>query len=496
MLDIETKSSFRAHPWISLSIFTLAILFFLFFVRQGSLDQDTATYLLAAKKIASGEIPLPFVSAQGTHGHFNGASVIYGLLLQLQLTSFELGKTFILSGLMATLSVFLIASLMPNFHYKAWVAAFAFTSPSALFQLNLISYGLLFLLLSLVVFLHLRGSPKTTTGFSFYEFTIGLLLGHLTGYHPTVVVIIASIIFMRLMEIDNWNLRFKTGTTHLLGGLTGGSHYLYGVYLNWSQMNITATVSGQEDIWWDIPLSFFKYFGKFHSFYPHSLGQGWINTSPLLNFEIATAYISYFLIIFLFVSAGQWVYNNWKQISKNRIVFFVLLTSVLSSLFGVITNSLHRDYTSWQVWWATPILLVFVVTNCFFKKRNTVLALLLTVNIISCIVSFGPRMVHGTGLAGGLAPSWWMQEKVVDQLCDEIKMAQAEDKVIIEVACKYCDTTLVKLMEIRNPKCFKNAKFFTPRHNPYETAERGSGRVLKVSNSEDDIHIEVNWFTR
>jgi len=264
-------------------------------------------------------------------------------------------------------------------------------------------------------------------------------------------------------------------------------------------MNITATVPGHEKIWWDIPLSFFKYFGKFHSFAqpPLRTGQGWMNieSNPLLNLEIAMGYISYFLIIFLFCFGMQWVYKRWKSILNNRIVLFVLLTAILSSIFGAITNSLYRDYTSWQVWWATPILLVFVVTNSFFQKRNTILAILLTVNIVSLLVSYGPRIVHGTGLAGGLTPSWWAQEKVVDQLCDEIKKTQSDQKVVVEIAGKYVDFTLVKLMEIRNPECFKLANFFTLEHM-YDTAERGSGRVLRVENAEDDTHLEVNWFTR
>ena len=50
-------------------------------------------------------------------------------------------------------------------------------------------------------------------------------------------------------------------------------------------------------------------------------------------------------------------------------------------------------------------------------------------------------------------------------------------------------------MEIRNPECFKRAKFFTLAHM-HDTADRGSGRVLRVDNAEDGIHLEVNWFTR
>lgn len=438
--------------------------------------------------------------AMGTHGQYNGLGNFIFFSALYSITKFNIGWSYLITSVIFVITSVLITLAVPFKKYRIWVLLFALTSPLYTWHSTAsIWYFPSFLIIAIAFYLHCRNSGI----YFFYEFLMGFLFGVALTIHISSLVYTAGLGMVRI--VTSRSMKVFTGLA--AGFIVGALPYLIGLWQIWPSLNMH--LFPQDLLRWPIllqlrplfiPFALFRFFGK------HPIPR--VNTDGfLLTLEDFLCFVTAWLIAFLSCCGLIYLWRNRKKIDYNNFTLAVIFCILIYIPFGWFTNSLWSDYKGWMVWWITPIIIPFIIFGVF-KERTAkiILVLLLAFNIVTTTVEYYPRIIYGTSNVWGHGPSWWMQEKIVDETCAETLKKNPHKITVVEipqykahtdyffyplfhVPRKFYDhnyEALIPTFKFRNPACASRILFV-------QSAKPGTGEVLRIEPDESGYHLRTRW---
>lgn len=448
-------------------------------IRAGQFGPDESLFLVRAQSIVRGD-SLPLVGLSGNYGMFYGPYPSYFFAAAYGVTGFSLGRVFLISSTLLLTAPLLLAAAARRMRHTTWIFLLALTSPLAIYfsVLGLWDTPLLIPLSALILYVARPGTQIRT----WREFAIGSLLGISLGVHLQVIPFVAGISTWRFLLT-----RRKRPILALVSGMfVAVLPYLLGLWQIRDQLSPSLGRSGEEALApdpWALLTSLFRFWGG----HP---GVRINSNSWFLGAEVLLAQVTFGLIIVLLLMSAYYIWRSRGKLPsiENPLTAFALCAAFYVP-FAYITNTGSGNQYGQTLWWFAPLVIPIVVMGVLPRKAAAVcLSLLVAFNLVTTSVEYLPRLRNGTGIEWGHGPSWWMQEQVVADLHREVERRGGQI-TIVELACKYCDYTLDALIEVKHPDIAHQVGLVP-------SAEKGTGKVLRVEPDEDRIHLRVRWVMR
>ena len=310
----------------------------------------------------------------------------------------------------------------------------------------------------------------------------GAMTGYLCGAYPSLSALAVGLFVWLIVK----KRPVHENAAYILGCVLGYLPFIYLLIQRWDQLAPHIIVGKGA-------LSFVRLFGGIFRY---------IGTPPVAPMNspgiwavIERGFGTGTVILWVLLLLG-WIVALVRRWKAHRPVPGPVLLAVFSFgafiPFTLITHTESWFHQAANLWWIAALVVPWTVYELAPRFARSILATIVVVNILGLGVMFGPRVWLGTTTEeaysnSGRGPSWWMQERIADQIVAraqrEIASGINAPLAVQTSGIYFLTTSLPILIQVQHPELADKVKWVGenwPRFDLRVMRDRRSSHRLRL----------------
>ena len=432
---------------------TLVVLRFTITLRTGVISGDDTFLLVRCFGWWHDGDFLPLLSSSGSKGFLYVGLHNFAWAVLAGLCNFRLGPLFVVHAVLMVTPALLLGWQLRGRSEARWAVLLGLSSPlMAYFSLQLLplwwiaSFGGIVALQ--VAAREDQGKPVGPLGL----LLVGLIGGYMCSVYPSLSPLTLGLFFWLLFKRKT---RYAQGA-YLAGCVAGYAPCAVLLVSRWAELNPQPVVTQAPLAWAPLLGGIFRYIGTPSVDFMNSPGVWMARENNLRTVTVAV-----WLLLFV-----AWIFAMIRAQRAGRLLPGSVLLAACSFAvfipFTLITRTESWYHQAVNLWWIPILIVPWSVQELVPRQARVVLATLVGFNLAGLLLIFGPRLLVGTQAEGryepasGPGPTWWMQERIADEIANRAREELAAgDLTPLAVRCEAINLlphSLPRLFHLQHPE--------------------------------------------